>query len=82
MDEEVEGFRVVAQALARLGVKYMFGVVGIPVVEVGAALQHCSTAGNLLHSCSTGARIYINCQIQTVKQCPAGRWRWLPSRRG
>ena len=44
MDEEVEGFRVVAQALARLGVKYMFGVVGIPVVEVGAALQHCSTA--------------------------------------
>ena len=42
MDEEVEGFRVVAQALARLGVKYMFGVVGIPVVEVGAAL--CSTA--------------------------------------
>ena len=48
MDEEVEGFRVVAQALARLGVKYMFGVVGIPVVEVGAALQHCSTA--VLHS--------------------------------
>ena len=48
MDEEVEGFRVVAQALARLGVKYMFGVVGIPVVEVGAALQHCSTAGKLL----------------------------------
>ena len=50
MDEEVEGFRVVAQALARLGVKYMFGVVGIPVVEVGAALQalqHCSTAGKL-----------------------------------
>ena len=43
MDEEVEGFRVVAQALARLGVKYMFGVVGIPVVEVGAALQHCKT---------------------------------------
>ena len=42
MDEEVEGFRVVAQALAKLGVKYMFGVVGIPVVEVGAAL--CSTA--------------------------------------
>ena len=39
MDEEVEGFRVVAQALAKLGVKYMFGVVGIPVVEVGAALQ-------------------------------------------
>ena len=34
MDEEIEGFRVVAQALSKLGVKYMFGVVGIPVVEV------------------------------------------------
>ena len=34
MDEEVEGFRVVAQALSKLGVKYMFGVVGIPVIEV------------------------------------------------
>ena len=34
MDEEVEGFRVVVQALSKLGVKYMFGVVGIPVVEV------------------------------------------------
>ena len=34
MDDEVEGFRVVAQSLSKLGVKYMFGVVGIPVVEV------------------------------------------------
>ena len=34
MDEEIEGFRVVAQALSKLGVKYMFGVVGIPVIEV------------------------------------------------
>ena len=33
-DEEIEGFRVVAEALKKLGVKYMFGVVGIPVVEV------------------------------------------------
>ena len=37
MDEEVEGFRVVAQSLVQLGVKYMFGVVGIPVVEVRLA---------------------------------------------
>ena len=50
--EELEGFRVVVRALSKLGVKYMFGVVGIPVVEVGAALQHCSTAGKLLHNCS------------------------------
>ena len=33
-EEELEGFRVVAQALASLGVTHMFGVVGIPVVEV------------------------------------------------
>ena len=33
-DEEIEGFRIVAQALSKLGVKYMFGVVGIPVIEV------------------------------------------------
>ena len=39
MEEEIEGFRVVAQALAKLGVKYMFGVVGIPVVEVAVAAQ-------------------------------------------
>ena len=38
MDEEVEGFRVVAQALSKLGVKYMFGVVGIPVIEVKARI--------------------------------------------
>jgi len=39
MEEELEGFRVVAAALARLGVTHMFGVVGIPVVEVAVAAQ-------------------------------------------
>jgi len=39
MEEELEGFRVVAQSLVQLGVKYMFGVVGIPVVEVAVAAQ-------------------------------------------
>ena len=39
MDAEVEGFRVVAQALAQLGVKYMFGVVGIPVIEVKSSVD-------------------------------------------
>ena len=34
MEDEIEGFRVVARSLVHLGVKYMFGVVGIPVVEV------------------------------------------------
>ena len=35
-EEEIEGFQVVVEALKNLGVKYIFGVVGIPVVEVTA----------------------------------------------
>ena len=33
-DDELEGFRVVVESLRVLGVKYIFGIVGIPVVEV------------------------------------------------
>ena len=33
-EDEIEGFRVVVESLKNLGVKYIFGVVGIPVVEV------------------------------------------------
>ena len=65
MDEEVEGFRVVAQALARLGVKYMFGVVGIPVVEVGAA---CSTAALQENYCTIVARVPGFISIVRFKQ--------------
>ena len=39
-DEEIEGFQIVAEALAHHGVKYMFGVVGIPVVEIAVAAQN------------------------------------------
>ena len=35
------GFSVVAQALARLGIKHMYGVVGIPVTELASAAQVC-----------------------------------------
>ena len=35
----MEGYQIVAQSLANNGVKYMFGVVGIPVVEVAIAAQ-------------------------------------------
>ncbi|KAG0710042.1 2-hydroxyacyl-CoA lyase 1 [Chionoecetes opilio] len=38
-EEEVEGFAVVAKALADQGVQYMFGIVGIPVMEVAVAAQ-------------------------------------------
>jgi len=37
----MEGYQIVAQSLANNGVKYMFGVVGIPVVEVAIAAQRC-----------------------------------------
>ncbi len=37
--DEVEGFQVVVQALKHHGIEYMFGVVGIPVVEVAIAAQ-------------------------------------------
>ena len=36
------GFSVVAQALAGLGIKHMYGVVGIPVTELASAAQVCS----------------------------------------
>lgn len=35
----MEGYQIVAQSLANNGIKYMFGVVGIPVVEVAIAAQ-------------------------------------------
>ncbi|XP_023322403.1 2-hydroxyacyl-CoA lyase 1 [Eurytemora carolleeae] len=38
-EDEIEGFRVVVESLKNLGVKYIFGVVGIPVVEIGVAAQ-------------------------------------------
>ena len=39
-EQEIEGFQIVAEALAHHGVEYMFGVVGIPVVEVAIAAQN------------------------------------------
>ena len=39
-EEDIEGFQVIAEALAHHGVEYMFGVVGIPVVEVAIAAQN------------------------------------------
>ena len=41
MGDEIEGFRVVAACLKNLGVTHMFGVVGIPVVEVGLRSNLC-----------------------------------------
>ena len=39
MADEVEGFRILARCLKHHGVEYMFGVVGIPVMEVAMAAQ-------------------------------------------
>lgn len=38
-EEEVEGFSMLAKALADQGVQYIFGIVGIPVMEVATAAQ-------------------------------------------
>jgi len=37
--EEVEGAAVIAQSLKDQGVEYVFGIVGIPVVELALAMQ-------------------------------------------
>ncbi|XP_064095643.1 2-hydroxyacyl-CoA lyase 1-like [Macrobrachium nipponense] len=39
MAEEVEGVQVLVDALVKQGVEYMFGIVGIPVVEVAVTAQ-------------------------------------------
>ena len=36
-----DGYELVAQALVRLGVKFMFGVVGIPVTPLASSAQVC-----------------------------------------
>ena len=35
------GYMVVARTLARLGIRYMYGVIGIPVTELASAAQAC-----------------------------------------
>jgi len=35
----VDGAWVIAESLRRQGVQYMFGVVGIPIVELAMAMQ-------------------------------------------
>ena len=37
--EVLEGCNVLAESLQKQGVQYVFGIVGIPIVEVGLALQ-------------------------------------------
>ena len=38
-EELVDGASVVAESLRRQGVEYVFGVVGIPIVELAMAMQ-------------------------------------------
>ena len=37
--DSVQGCQVLCEALVKQGVKYMFGVVGIPVIEIALAAQ-------------------------------------------
>ena len=47
------GFSVLAHALARLGIKHMYGVVGIPVTELASAAQVCLHTQEALVICYT-----------------------------
>ena len=38
-NEVLQGCEVIAQSLRDQGIQYVFGVVGIPVIELGIALQ-------------------------------------------
>lgn len=40
------GYMVVARTLARLGIRYMYGVIGIPVTELASAVQAQSPTGS------------------------------------
>lgn len=47
MDEALgNGYMVVARTLARLGIRYMYGVIGIPVTELASAVQAQSQTGS------------------------------------
>ncbi len=37
--DSVQGCQVLCEALVKQGVKYMFGIVGIPVIEIALAAQ-------------------------------------------
>jgi 2-hydroxyacyl-CoA lyase 1 len=37
--EQLSGYQVLARALAKQGIKYSFGIVGIPVIETASSLQ-------------------------------------------
>ena len=39
MSEELDGASIVARSLKEQGVEYMFGVVGIPIIEVAMRAQ-------------------------------------------
>lgn len=39
--ESINGFAVVARALYALGVRQIYGVIGIPVTELASAAQVC-----------------------------------------
>jgi hypothetical protein len=47
----MDGYRVVAEALAALGVKHMFGVIGIPVTQLASAAQVPTSLPLMLQLC-------------------------------
>ena len=41
MAEKIDGASLIAKSLKDQGVEYMFGVVGIPVIEIAFRAQQC-----------------------------------------
>lgn len=46
-DESANGYTVVARSLAQLGIRFMYGVIGIPVTELASAAQVSQSVSHL-----------------------------------
>lgn len=64
-EEFVDGASVVAESLKRQGVEYVFGVVGIPIIELGVALQ----AAGVRYIGMRNEQAVRNCHSVCVYQC-------------
>lgn len=68
------GFSVVAHALAKLGIKHMYGVVGIPVTELASAAQvhHLLLTpppAMFVTCCMSMPAMYVICCMSSLHAC-------------
>ena len=75
------GFSIAAQALAALGIRHMYGVIGIPVTELASAAQVIHPA--CLSTISTLAALPSSCKLTIAsrgsplhtKLCKSDLWK-------